>query len=206
MNSFLAVLVGLLLLGGWALKVVAQTIVQREYDGWGPALARCLISVAGRFWRSRKTEWDGELAAIQSDGDGTGILYALEVFAGSARHATLRGCIRVPVTALAAFMTVFFLPLMVLLAIFVRIAGGRPPKLVRLSKSEVAVVEHRRPSWVQKKKEGDLSLEFWGLCVTGATLRAVVLGRYPARALLREPHLGVRLSWHQLVIVTRRRR
>lgn len=69
---------------------VVTEMVKREYMSWAPALARCLVRVAGRIHRARAEEWMADILYLQSgSAPSTGLWEAFCHICGAPKLAAL---------------------------------------------------------------------------------------------------------------------
>lgn len=83
--SIIASMLGFLLAAG------VKIILDHEYAGWAPKLARAIVRTSNRIHRERSDEWDCELRAIQlASPPDTGLVFAVTCLLSSVRLAVSR--------------------------------------------------------------------------------------------------------------------
>jgi hypothetical protein len=87
MMSYLAIMpIATVLVVGFILKTALKAVIEREYDGWAPIVARVMVRFACRIHPSKADEWQDELANVKADCD-TGLILGAHCVLGSLQSA-----------------------------------------------------------------------------------------------------------------------
>lgn len=76
-------ILGVFAVGLFVVKKIIELVLENEYKAWAPAIARLLVTIAGRMCPNYAESWSADLAYIQAVEQGSGIVVAANCVRGA---------------------------------------------------------------------------------------------------------------------------